>query len=82
LSELRDGAIRKERVHARTYEIIETAVTPEIIIKRANRKNKALVLDAFDTLFDKRDYAAAEVLVTDYISTARTLNRVAMDYSI
>ena len=23
-------------------------------------KNKALVLDAFDTLFNKRDYAAAE----------------------
>ena len=25
-------------------------------------KNKALVLEAFDTLFDKRDYAAAERL--------------------
>ena len=26
----------------------------------AQEKNKALVLDAFDTLFNKRDYAAAE----------------------
>jgi len=31
-------------------------------------KNKALVLEAFDTLFNKRDYAAAgEVLVPHYI---------------
>ena len=31
-------------------------------------KNKALVLDAFDTLFNKRDYAAAEKYwSTDYI---------------
>jgi hypothetical protein len=26
----------------------------------ATSKNKALVLEAFDTLFNKRDYAAAE----------------------
>ena len=26
----------------------------------AQEKNKALVLEAFDTLFNKRDYAAAE----------------------
>jgi hypothetical protein len=37
-------------------------------------KNKALVLDAFDTLFNKRDYQAA--------NTARTSNPVAMDCSI
>ena len=28
--------------------------------QRTQEKNKALVLDAFDTLFNKRDYAAAE----------------------
>jgi predicted SnoaL-like aldol condensation-catalyzing enzyme len=28
--------------------------------KTLEKKNKALVLDAFDTLFNKRDYAAAE----------------------
>ena len=28
--------------------------------RTAERKNKALVLEAFDTLFNKRDYAAAE----------------------
>ena len=33
----------------------------EIIMSRTTQeKNKALVLDAFDTLFNKRDYAAAE----------------------
>jgi len=33
----------------------------EIIMSQTIRdKNKALVLDAFDTLFNKRDYAAAE----------------------
>ena len=28
--------------------------------KTVQQKNKALVLEAFDTLFNKRDYAAAE----------------------
>jgi predicted SnoaL-like aldol condensation-catalyzing enzyme len=33
----------------------------EIIVSETTQeKNKALVLDAFDTLFNKRDYAAAE----------------------
>ena len=46
-------------------------------------KNKALVLDAFDTLFNKRDYAAAEKSWSPTIfSTAHTSSRVAMDYSI
>jgi len=31
-----------------------------IMSKTIQEKNKALVLDAFDTLFNKRDYAAAE----------------------
>ena len=41
----------------------------EIIINETiQEKNKALVLEAFDTLFNKRDYAAAEKYwSTDYI---------------
>jgi hypothetical protein len=36
-------------------------------------KNKALVLEAFDTLFNKRDYVAAERFWSpNYISTALT----------
>jgi hypothetical protein len=31
-----------------------------IMSETIQEKNKALVLDAFDTLFNKRDYAAAE----------------------
>jgi predicted SnoaL-like aldol condensation-catalyzing enzyme len=31
-----------------------------IVSETIEKKNKALVLDAFDTLFNKRDYAAAE----------------------
>jgi predicted SnoaL-like aldol condensation-catalyzing enzyme len=31
-----------------------------IMIETIQEKNKALVLDAFETLFNKRDYAAAE----------------------
>ena len=45
-------------------------------------KNKALVLDAFDTLFNKRDYAAAEKYWSpNYIQHAHTLNRVVTDCS-
>jgi predicted SnoaL-like aldol condensation-catalyzing enzyme len=33
--------------------------------KTALEQNKALVLEAFDTLFNKRDYAAAERFWTD-----------------
>lgn len=40
--------------------------------------NKAIVLEAFDTLFNKRDYAAAERFWSpNYISTVRTLSRAA-----
>ena len=36
--------------------------------KTSTEQNKALVLEAFDTLFNKRDYAAAERLWSpDYI---------------
>jgi predicted SnoaL-like aldol condensation-catalyzing enzyme len=40
----------------------------EVVSKKIESKNKALVLEAFDTLFNKRDYAAAERLWSpDYI---------------
>ena len=32
----------------------------EVVIEKIEAKNKAPVLAAFDTLFNKRDYAAAE----------------------
>ena len=32
----------------------------EVVSEKIESKNKALVLEAFDTLFNKRDYAAAE----------------------
>lgn len=46
-------------------------------------KNKALVLEAFDTLFNKRDYVAAERFWSDrYTSTAPIFRRAAMACSI
>jgi hypothetical protein len=33
-------------------------------------KNKALVLEAFDTLFNKRDYATAERYFAGHVSSA------------
>jgi hypothetical protein len=35
----------------------------------SEEKNKTLVLEAFDTLFNKRDYKAGEVLVAELHST-------------
>ena len=35
-------------------------VEPAVKTETIQEKNKALVLDAFDTLFNRRDYAAAE----------------------
>jgi predicted SnoaL-like aldol condensation-catalyzing enzyme len=32
----------------------------EVVSEKIESKNKALVLEAFETLFNKRDYAAAE----------------------
>jgi predicted SnoaL-like aldol condensation-catalyzing enzyme len=32
----------------------------EVVSEKIESKNRALVLEAFDTLFNKRDYAAAE----------------------
>jgi hypothetical protein len=52
-----------------------TRTTPE--------QNKALVLEAFDTLFNKRDYAAAERFWSAAIfSTAPTLRLVVTACSI
>ena len=40
------------------------------------QRNKALVLEAFDTLFNKRDYAAAQRFWSpDSFSAARTSSR-------
>src|ERR1700685_4114271 len=40
----------------------------EVASEKVESKNKALVLEAFDTLFNKRDYAAAERFwSSDYI---------------
>lgn len=45
-------------------------------------RNKALVLEAFDTLFNKRDYAAAESFGRPIIfSTAPTLSQAGRDCS-
>ena len=44
--------------------------------------HKALVLEAFDKLFNKRDYAAAQRFWSaDYISTAPTFHRDARVFS-
>ena len=52
-----------------------TKTTPE--------QHKALVLEAFDTLFNKRDYSAAARFWSErYIQRAPTSNPVAMGCSI
>jgi hypothetical protein len=51
--------------------------------KTVEEKNKATVLEAFDTLFNKRDYAAAEKLWSPhYIQQAPTLLPVVKACSI
>jgi hypothetical protein len=40
--------------------------------KTTPEQNKALVLEAFDTLFNKRDYEAATILVAGLHSTQRS----------
>jgi hypothetical protein len=48
----------------------------------ANDKDKRLVLEAFETLFNKRDYVAAERFWSRITSsTARTSNLGAKDFS-
>jgi predicted SnoaL-like aldol condensation-catalyzing enzyme len=51
--------------------------------KTTPEQNKALVLEAFDTLFNRRDYGAAERFWSDrYIQTARTSRRAETVFSI
>jgi len=50
--------------------------------KSTAAKNKAIVLEAFETLFNKRDYAAAERFWSpNYIQHSATLLRDATDSS-
>ena len=51
-----------------------TKTTPE--------QNKVLVLEAFNTLFNKRDYDGRQVLVEPTSNTAHISSRVVMDCSI
>ena len=53
-------------------------------MKTTTEQNKKLVLEAFDMLFNKRDYAAAEKFWSpDYIpSTVLTSRRAGTDCSI
>jgi hypothetical protein len=51
--------------------------------KTTQQRNKDIVLEAFDTLFNKRDYAKARRSgLRSTFSTARTSSRAAKDYSI
>jgi hypothetical protein len=38
----------------------------------STERNKAIVIEAFDTLFNKRNYVAAELLVTELHPAQRT----------
>jgi len=50
--------------------------------KTIQQKNKEVVLEAFDTLFNKRDYARAETFWSPkYIQHLCTSNQGAKDYS-
>jgi hypothetical protein len=51
--------------------------------KTTSEQNKALVLEAFDTLFNKRDYTAADAIGhLSTFSTALILSLVVKAYSI
>ena len=49
--------------------------------KSIQQKNEDLVLKAFDTLFNKRDYATAETGPRSTSSTAHTSSQGEKDYS-
>jgi predicted SnoaL-like aldol condensation-catalyzing enzyme len=52
-------------------------------MNNVSEKNKRLVLEAFDTLFNKRGYVAAEGFWSpNYIQHSAHMNRVATDCSI
>src|ERR1700730_5945514 len=60
---IRIRPLRRSRDMSRSIptESMRLQSDEEIIMSQTlQKKNKALVLDAFDTLFNKRDYAAAE----------------------
>src|SRR5579863_5108204 len=60
---LPDDPPRGRSIHPKLTETDMTRTTPE--------QNKALVLEAFETLFNKRDYAAAERFWSDRPYRAR-----------
>jgi predicted SnoaL-like aldol condensation-catalyzing enzyme len=62
---LRSSAARQEELRRRAYEIyVERGKQPgselNDWLRAESESNKALVLEAFDTLFNQRDYAKAE----------------------
>jgi len=48
-------------------------IKERILCRRLRRTEQDNVLEAFDTLFNKRDYEAGTLLVAQHIQTARTL---------
>ena len=50
-------------------ESVASNVKRPFMLKTTAERNKALVLEAFDTLFNKRDYAAAERYWSDPMLT-------------
>ena len=51
------------------------------MIKTTPEQNKTLVLQAFDTLFNKRDYKAAERYWSSFVSFSVITSRVAMTFA-
>jgi len=86
-----DGSISRRCPHQGTRRVLSgsrrrdnRAIREGVMSQTIQEKNKALVLDAFDTLFNKRNYAAAEKYWSpNYIQhSAHIERRVAMDCSI
>ena len=53
----------------------------EAVSEKIESKNKALVLEAFDTLFNKRDYAAAERFWSPTIFSTALISHLAATVS-
>lgn len=67
------------RMNEEGLQMAKTTMASETI----ESKNKAFVLEAFDTLFNKRDYAAAERFWSpNYIQHSAHIAQVAKGYSI
>jgi uncharacterized protein (TIGR00369 family) len=63
--------------------ILEHPLTETHIAKTSPQQNKVLVLERFDTLFNKRDYAAAERFWSDrYIQWDATTLRERQDHAL